>query len=104
MNKPTTLLANKGLRNAEDEDQSAFGNPTNFDPMSVLSNTKVEQDLTAAAEPPIEEVLMARTLWPESQKLYGHAFEVRKICDASSRSRMAWSATSSWLTNRSTSP
>ena len=41
MNKPT-LLANKNLRVADDEDQSAFGNPANFDPMSVLSNTRVD--------------------------------------------------------------
>ena len=41
MNKPT-LLANKNLRVADDEDQSAFGNPQNFDPMSVLSNTRVD--------------------------------------------------------------
>lgn len=75
------VLATKGLRTAEDE---AGADPSTFDPMSVLSNTKISVSTEEAAisEPPIEEILMARTLWPESQKLYGHAFEV--FCVAAS--------------------
>ena len=81
MNKPQMVLATKGLRVAEEADG---GDPSKFDPMSVLSNTKVSVSADEATinEPPIEEILMARTLWPESQKLYGHAFEV--FCVAAS--------------------
>ena len=73
MNKPQILLANKGMRVDE---QETGGTGENFDPMSVLSNTKVSQVLNEITQPPVEDILMSRTLWPESQKLYGHAFEI----------------------------
>lgn len=55
-----------------------------FDPNSILSNTsdKVHQLIEDVVEPPVEDVLMSKTLWPEQQKLYGHAFEV--FCIATS--------------------
>ena len=77
MNKPT-VLANKGMR-VNEEEEGGFGE--DFDPVSVLSNKK-KQDLIIVAEPPVEDVLMARTLWPEQQKLYGHVYEV--FCIATS--------------------
>ena len=76
MNKPQILLANKGLR-VNDADEG--GVCENFDPVSVLTNTKQETSLlpqNQVTAPPVEEILMTRTLWPESQKLYGHAMEI----------------------------
>jgi len=75
MNKPQILLANKGTRVNEEE---TGGMNENFDPVSVLTNTKVEEGTSQLqlTVPPVEDILMARTLWPESQKLYGHAMEI----------------------------
>ena len=62
MNKPAVLLANKGMR-VDEEQEGGAGNE--FDPMTVLTNTKKTQEVIQVAEPPVEDVLMARTLWPE---------------------------------------
>jgi hypothetical protein len=56
------LLANKGLRVDEEETGGTGGD---FDPTQVLSNTKKESFVSKVIEPPIEEILMSRTLWPE---------------------------------------
>ena len=73
------LLANKGVRVNEAEEGGAGAE---FDPITVLSNKKKAIELMKVSEPPVEDVLMARTLWPEAQKMYGHVFEV--FCVASS--------------------
>mmetsp|Transcript_25952 Transcript_25952/g.32304 ORF Transcript_25952/g.32304 Transcript_25952/m.32304 type:complete len:194 (+) Transcript_25952:1445-2026(+) len=79
MNKPAVLLANKGRRVDEEEEG---GQGADFDPITVLSNTKKTQEIIQVAEPPVEDVLMARTLWPEQQKLYGHVFEVFAVASS----------------------
>ena len=88
MNKPAVLLANKGMR--VDEEQEG-GAGAEFDPITVLSNTKKVQEVIQVAEPPVEDILMARTLWPEQQKLYGHVFEVFAVA-ASHKGDLAASA------------
>ena len=73
MNKAPILLANKNLR-VNDEEEGGVGGE--FDPMTVLTNANKQKDLISVSEPPVEDILMARTLWPEQQKLYGHVFEI----------------------------
>ena len=73
MNKGVVLLANKGPRVNEEEEGGAG---VDFDPITVLSNKNKVKQLIKVEEPPVEDILMARTLWPEQQKLYGHVFEV----------------------------
>ena len=66
------------------DEEEGGGIGSDFDPMRILSNTKdkVNEIIEDLVEPPVEDVLMSRTLWPEQQKLYGHAFEV--FCVATS--------------------
>lgn len=64
MNKPQILLATKGLRVNEEE---TGGMNENFNPESVLTNTRQETGVIQdVISPPVEEILMTRTLWPES--------------------------------------
>lgn len=62
MNKAPILLANKGLR-VNDEEEGGIGGE--FDPMTVLTNANKQKDIIKVNEPPVEDILMARTLWPE---------------------------------------
>jgi len=81
MNKAGIILANKGMRVNEEE---VGGTGAEFDPITVLSNLgKKNLEMIQVVEPPVEDVLMARTLWPEQQKLYGHVFEVYAVTTSS---------------------
>lgn len=62
MNKAPILLANKGLRVDEEEEGGVGGE---FDPMTVLTNANKQKEIIKVNEPPVEDILMARTLWPE---------------------------------------
>lgn len=66
MNKPTLLLSNKNARVDEEEG----GMNADFNPNLFLSNTKDAKDSLISdkdlhGEPPLEDILMTRTLWPE---------------------------------------
>lgn len=64
MNKAPVLLANKGMR-VDEAEEGGVG--AEFDPMTVLSNTVRSRELLQGVveQPPVEDVLAARTLWPE---------------------------------------
>ena len=82
MNKPVMVLAGQNTRVDEEE---GGGMGLDFDPISILTNASKggdKQFIDDLMEPPVEDVLMSRTLWPEQQKLYGHAFEI--FCVAAS--------------------
>ena len=65
------------------DEEEGGGIGPDFDPNKILSNAADEaQIIEDLAEPPVEDVLMSKTLWPEQQKLYGHAYEI--FCVATS--------------------
>lgn len=63
MNKPVAILANEKAR--VDDEEGGVG--LEFDPNKILSNTKEKKDelIEEIGEPPVEDVLMSKTLWPE---------------------------------------
>ncbi|KAM5342518.1 hypothetical protein ACJ41O_013484 [Fusarium nematophilum] len=73
-NMPVLGLSNKAI-DAVDDDQEI--QPVDdrdreaMDPASVVKKSQLEID-----HPPFEETLSRHTLWPETEKLYGHGYEI----------------------------
>ncbi|GAA6063331.1 hypothetical protein JCM10212_003917 [Sporobolomyces blumeae] len=76
-NVPPLGLSNRAIATQADADQLA---PASNDPFDAILpvNFSVQQ------HPPLEEQLLGSTLWPETEKLYGHSFELVSLCSAHS--------------------
>lgn len=74
-NMPVLGLSNKAIDAVVDDDQEIPSiddrDREAMDPASVVKKSHLEID-----HPPYEETLSRHTLWPETEKLYGHGYEM----------------------------
>lgn len=79
-NMPVLGLSNKAIDTVDDDQEIAPMDDRDreaMDPASIVRKSYLEID-----HPPYEETLSRHTLWPETEKLYGHGYEIS--CLASS--------------------
>lgn len=73
-NMPVLGLSNKAVDTvADDEDGPTIDDQDReaMDPASIVKKSHLDID-----HPPFEETLSRHTLWPETEKLYGHGYEI----------------------------
>lgn len=73
-NMPVLGLSNKAIDAVEDDQEIQPIDDRDreaIDPASIVKKSHLEID-----HPPFEETLSRHTLWPETEKLYGHGYEI----------------------------
>ncbi|KND93441.1 Elongator complex protein 2, partial [Tolypocladium ophioglossoides CBS 100239] len=73
-NMPVLGLSNKAIDTVDDDQEIQPVDDRDrdaMDPASVVKKSYLEIDY-----PPFEETLSRHTLWPETEKLYGHGYEI----------------------------
>lgn len=82
-NMPVLGLSNKAIEAVDDDAEldPAASNPhdNNADREALDPGTTVRKSLlspTSVTHPPMEDSLSRHTLWPETEKLYGHGYEI----------------------------
>ncbi|CAO2651769.1 Nn.00g000520.m01.CDS01 [Neocucurbitaria sp. VM-36] len=76
-NIPVLGLSNKAIQAIEDEEPAQDDNEEEreaIDPSSVIRKSTLE-----FSQPPFEDHLARHLLWPETEKLYGHGYEVSAV-------------------------
>ncbi|RDW89310.1 WD40 repeat-like protein [Coleophoma cylindrospora] len=77
-NMPLLGLSNKAIEAVEDDQEILPSNNTNdrdaIDPASITHKSTLDLQ-----HPPLEDHLSRHTLWPETEKLYGHGFEISAL-------------------------
>ncbi|GAA6001452.1 Elongator subunit ELP2 [Rhodotorula paludigena] len=76
-NVPPLGLSNRAIASPAEADNIA---PASSDPFDAVLPT----NFTVSSKPPLEEQLLGSLLWPEVEKLYGHAFELVSVAAAHS--------------------
>jgi elongator complex protein 2 len=73
-NMPVLGLSNKAIEAVADDEEALNGDHNDreaIDPASVVHKSTLNLD-----QPPLEDHLSRHTLWPETEKLYGHGYEI----------------------------
>ncbi|OLN84991.1 Elongator complex protein 2 [Colletotrichum chlorophyti] len=73
-NMPVLGLSNKAI-DAVDDDQEIEAD-SHYDRDAIDPATIVRKSMLDIDHPPFEESLSRHTLWPETEKLYGHGYEI----------------------------
>ncbi|GJC82012.1 elongator complex protein 2 [Colletotrichum liriopes] len=73
-NMPVLGLSNKAI-DAVDDDQEVQAE-SQYDREAIDPATIVRKSMLDIDHPPFEESLSRHTLWPETEKLYGHGYEI----------------------------
>ena len=80
-NIPVLGLSNKAIQavdEAEDQEDDENDDREPVDPASVVKKSNLEFD-----HPPFEDHLARHLLWPETEKLYGHGYEISAMAVSS---------------------
>ncbi|KAK4056653.1 Elongator subunit elp2 [Microbotryomycetes sp. JL221] len=83
-NVPPLGLSNRAI--ADSTEVEALGNSIEMDP---VTGTSLPLNFNVESHPPFEEQLLGSTLWPETEKLYGHGFEIVSVAVAHGTSLLA---------------
>ncbi|KAI5481950.1 RNA polymerase II elongator complex protein 2 [Pseudohyphozyma bogoriensis] len=76
-NVPPLGLSNRAIASSAEAEQLA---PASNDPFDAVAAV----DFTVTSHPPFEEQLLGSTLWPETEKVYGHGYEIIAVAAAHS--------------------
>jgi elongator complex protein 2 len=86
-NIPVLGLSNKAIQTVGDEepvDQGDVDDREAVDPSSIVRKSTLDLD-----HPPFEDHLARHLLWPETEKLYGHGYEISAVATSNDGSLVA---------------
>lgn len=76
-NIPVLGLSNKAIEDAQHDD-SLIGQ-IEGDESAILTTSAAQESTSDITLPPLEDQLARHTLWPETEKLYGHGYEISAV-------------------------
>ncbi|RMZ70446.1 rna polymerase ii elongator subunit [Pyrenophora seminiperda CCB06] len=78
-NIPVLGLSNKAIQAIDDESEALDNNAADDNDEPADPSTTVLKSTLALSHPPFEDHLARHLLWPETEKLYGHGYEISAV-------------------------